>query len=179
MKSYVNKDQSKILLFSFSRDENNNEISQKFIIYDINNNNLEFPSEINIFFENNNKNNELGLNSKSNMEYFSSLKKYVLYSLNEKNELLLIELNESFEVETKRVFMLENKVDKSSFYLINFFLIDHNRNYQIVLFIKKNNNIDDNNHKSNFIFSKLSKFSQKISKRKLQENGYRGQYRSH
>ena len=172
MKSFISQDESKILLFYTSKDKITNEIKQKYTIYDINNNKLEFLSEINNFFDNNNKNNELGLNLRSNMEYFSSIKKYVLYSLNDRNELLIIELNELFEVETKKIFLLENKVEKSSLNLINFSLINHNRNYQIVLLIKNNNNIDNNNnHKSNFIISNLSELSHKIVIRKLEENG--------
>ena len=171
MKSFISNDESKILLFYTSKDKIADEIKQKYTIYDINNNKFEFLSEINEFFENNNKKNELGLNSKSNMEYFASIKKYVLYSLNDRNELFIIELNELFEAETKKMFILKNKVEKSTFNLINFSLINHNRNYQIVLLIKNNNNIDNNNnHKSNFIISNLSELSHKITLRKLEEN---------
>ena len=139
IKSLVNKDQSKILILYSVKENRTNKIIDKCAIFNIISDELEFPSEIDEDIYNHNI-----LNSKSNMDYMKSIKKYVLYCLNERNEFLVIELNEDFKVENKAIYILEKKLKNISINLINFVLINYNRKYQIVLSNKNNNNIKSN-----------------------------------
>ena len=61
--------------------------------------------------------------------------------------------------------ILDNKLDKNYFNLINFYLINNNRNYQIVLF-----NIENNTTGLNVLFSDLIQSHKSIDLRNLQEN---------
>ena len=164
---FTNKNQSKILI-NLSSKENSVKTMKKYAIYNIMENKLEFLKEINDAINIHNIDTKSELELKSNMDYFESIDKYVLYSLNSRNELLVIELNEFFEFESKRQFVVQNKPGENSFEFINFYLINYNRNYQIV-FIKKNNNI--NNNELNIICSNLIELFNNNYLRNLQGDG--------
>ena len=163
--SFANKEQSKILILYSIKDNKNNKFKNKCAIYDIIFNRLEFPTVINDALDNHGSYSKIIFDTKLNMDYLSSIKKYVLYSLNERNELLIIELDENFKLEKKREYILE----KNPFNIINFSLINNNRNYQIVLIFKNNDNINDN--EPNIIISNLIKNSRNKFVRNLQQNG--------
>ena len=166
IKSFSNKEQSKILILYSSKDNKTKEIRKKCAIYDIISNKLEFPSEINEALVNHDTFSKFKFNFESNMEYLKSINKYVLYGLNAKNEICIIELDENFIMGEKSIYTLEKTVEISHFDIIDFSLVNYNRNYRIVLLINKNNNI--NNNKSFIIFSSLIKSFQYGIKRKLQ-----------
>ena len=69
------------------------------------------------------------------MDYIKEINKYVIYCLNERNELLIIELNEDFKIEDKKIYIFENKLENISFNLINFYLINYNKKYEIIILI--------------------------------------------
>jgi hypothetical protein len=167
IKSFLNEEQSKILIFYSIQDNKTNKTFQKCAIYDIISNKFDFLSEINEALVNHNTFSKLKFDFQSNMKYLKSIKKYVLYSLNERNEILVIELDENFNMDQKSKYTLEKNVESNHFDIIYFSLINYNRNYQLVLLINKNNNI--NNNESNIIFSNLIKYSQNGIKRKLQD----------
>ena len=167
IKSFLNEEQSKILILYSIKDNKTNKTFQKCAIYDIISNKFDFLSEINEALVNHNTFSKLKFDFQSNMKYLKSIKKYVLYSLNERNEILAIELDENFNMDQKSKYTLEKNVESNHFDIIDFSLINYNRNYQIVLLINKNNNI--NNNESYIIFSNLIKYSQNGIKRKLQD----------
>ena len=148
LKSFINKGKSKILLFYSSQNNNDNKILYKITVYNIIENKFEFIKEIN------------DINSNINMNYYKSINKYALYTLNKRKELLIIELNENFNVIAKRKFKISVKF---SYTLNNYYLINYNRIYQIILFIK-------NNNKQNIIISGLEEINNNIIMRNLQEN---------
>ena len=51
------------------------------------------------------------INSRINIDCFEEISKYVLYNLNEKNDLFIIKLNGLFQVETKSKISLRNDSD--------------------------------------------------------------------
>ena len=109
IKSLVNKDQSRILILYSMKDNKSNKIQDKYAIYNIISDELEFPSEINEALYNHNIYSNLVVNSKSNMDYIKSMKKYVLYCLNERNELLIVELKEDFKKGNITTYILDRK----------------------------------------------------------------------
>ena len=129
IKSFISQNKSKILLFYSSKDGITDKARNNCAIYNMMHNNFEFIPEVDEFFYNKNDKTEDDLNNELNMDYFSSNNKYVLYKLNEKREILILELDGFFKVESKRKYLLDNKLDKSSFNLIKFYLINNNRNY--------------------------------------------------
>ena len=169
IKSFLNEEQSKILILYSTKDNKTNKSFQKYAIYDIISNKFDFLTEINEALFNHNTSSKLKFDFESNMEQLKSIKKYVLYSLNARNEILVIEFDENFNMEKKSKYTFEKKVEINHFDIIDFSLINYNRNYQIVLLINKNNNI--NNNESYIIFSNLIKYSQNGIKRKLQDGG--------
>ena len=92
IKSFLNEEQSKILILYSIKDNKTNKTFQKCAIYDIISNKFDFLSEINEALVNHNTFSKLKFDFQSNMKYLKSIKKYVLYSLNERNEILVIEL---------------------------------------------------------------------------------------
>ena len=168
IKSFSNEEQSRILILFSTKDNIINKTIQKCVIYDIISNKFEFPPELNEALVNHNTFSKLKFDFESNMKYLKSAKKYFLYGLNERNEILVIELDESFNMEKKSKYTFEKNVKSNLLDMIDFYLINDNRNYQIVLLINKNNNINNNNE-SYIIFSNLIKYSQNGIKRKLQE----------
>ena len=96
------------------------------------------------------------------MVYIKEIKKYIIYCLNERNELLIIELNENFKILDEKTFIFEKKLKNISINSITFSLINHNRKYQIIIFNQKYNNNANNNTLSNpIIIINLSKSSEK------------------
>jgi len=152
--SFMNKENSKILLFYDSQYNYDNKILYKIAVYNIIENNFDFDKEINDIND---------INSNINMNYYKSINKFVLYTLNRRKEILIIELNENFNVISRRNFKISVKFPYT---LINYHLINYNRNYQIILFLKNNNN------KQNIIISRLEEITKNITTiRNLQENG--------
>ena len=141
IKSLLNKGNSRIFILYSTKDSKNNKARQRCTIYNIKSNKLEFLTEINDVIDNYNNYSKRNFGSISNVEYHDSIKKYILYCLNRKNELFIIELDENFKIEKTANYILENK----SFEIINFSLINYNRNYQIILLAKKNNSNINNN----------------------------------
>ena len=169
IKSFVNKDQSKILILYSFKDNKINKIKAECVIYNITSDKLELSSEINESLNNHNIYSKLELNSKTNMDYMKEINIYVIYSLNERNELLIIELNEDFKIEDKNIYILENKLENISINLINFSLINYNKKYEIIIFNQKNNNnINTNNTLSNRFIINLFKSPKKRILRLLQ-----------
>ena len=173
LKSFISQDKSKILIFYSSKDGITDKARNNCAIYNMMHNNFEFIPEVDEFFFNKNDKNEDDLNNELNMDYFPSNNKYVLYKLNEKREILILELDGFFKVESKRKYILDNKLDKSSFNLIKFYLINNNRNYQIVL-LNKNNNIENNTTGLNILFSNLVQSHKNFNLRNLQDNNGQG-----
>ena len=173
LKSFISQDKSKILIFYSSKDGITDKARNNCAIYNMMHNNFEFIPEVDEFFYNKNDKTEDDLNNELNMDYFSSNNKYVLYKLNEKREILILELDGFFKVESKKKYILDNKLDKSSFNLIKFYLINNNRNYQIVL-LNKNNNIENNTTGLNILFSNLVQSHKNFNLRNLQDNNGQG-----
>ena len=173
LKSFISQDKSKILLFYSSKDGITDKARNNCAIYNMMHNNFEFIPEVDEFFYNKNDKTEDDINNELNMDYFSSNNKYVLYKLNEKREILILELDGFFKVESKKKYILDNKLDKSSFNLIKFYLINNNRNYQIVL-LNKNNNIENNTTGLNILFSNLVQSHKNFNLRNLQDNNGQG-----
>ena len=173
IKSFISQDKSKILIFYSSKDGITDKARNNCAIYNMMHNNFEFIPEVDEFFYNKNDKTEDDLNNELNMDYFPSNNKYVLYKLNEKREILILELDGFFKVESKRKYILDNKLDKSSFNLIKFYLINNNRNYQIVL-LNKNNNIENNTTGLNILFSNLVQSHKNFNLRNLQDNNGQG-----
>ena len=167
LKSFINKDKTKILIIYSKEDKINDKIKNNIVLYNIIQNKFDHIPEVDEFCKIINENMESVLDDGLNMEYFSSINKYVLYSLNGKNEILIIELNEFFNLADKKKFILNNKLNKSSFKLINLYLINDNRNYQIVLLNKKNN-LENNNIGINIQFLDLVESQRKNNLRNLQ-----------
>ena len=175
IKSLINKAQSKILILYSVKDNQTNKIRDEFVIFNIFEDNWKLTSEINEALYNHNIYSKLELNSKTNMVYIKEIKKYIIYCLNERNELLIIELNENFKILDEKTFIFEKKLKNISINSITFSLINHNRKYQIIIFNQKNNNNANNNTLSNpIIIINLSKSSEKRIIRLLQGEGEGG-----
>ena len=174
LKSYINKDKTKILICYLTKDKINGKMKNNIILYNVIQNEFELTPEVNEFFKMiNDSNMEIDLDDGINMEFFSSINKYVLYSSNEKNEILILELDEYFNIVDNKKFILDNKLNKSSFKLINFYLINDNRNYQIVL-LNKNINHEKNNIGINIQFLNLDKSNRESNLRNLQSEPNNG-----
>ena len=162
IKSFVNKENSKILIVYSKIDNNNIFKGNECIIYNIIENKYEFIKDIP---NNINNNLEIILDFKSNIDNISFKNEFILYNLNSSNELSIIELNDCFQIESKNIFILDNKYPKYQFNFFDFSIINYIRNYQVILFIKKNNNYENNT-----ISSIFTKHSRNTIKRNLQEN---------
>ena len=162
IKSFVNKENSKILIVYSKIDNNNIFKGNECIIYNIIENKYEFIKDIP---NNINNNLEIIIDFKSNIDNISFKNEFILYNLNSSNELSIIELNDCFQIESKNIFILDNKYPKYQFNFFDFSIINYIRNYKVILFIKKNNNYENNT-----ISSIFTKHSRNTIKRNLQEN---------
>ena len=145
--SIINLNNSKINLFYSIKDENDKKIN-KVIRYNIKENKFEFIKEKNESIIDYIGYSKLLSDSKANMDYLESKDKYILYFINTRNKLIILELNNFFQIDSQRTITLGNNFKNYTF--------DSNKNI--------------NNNKSNAFFSKLLKNNREIKMRYLQEN---------
>ena len=79
LKSYINKDKTKILICYLTKDKINGKMKNNIILYNVIQNEFELTPEVNEFFKMiNDSNMEIDLDDGINMEFFSSINKYVM-----------------------------------------------------------------------------------------------------